>query len=483
MAINPGRLRKVNICLGILTFALVIVLVTRSFLSDLEPGKEEAATVEMAGKPRLPFSFIASEEAYNAIGEPFLHLEQSPAKSKLPDLRNVLVSYGITCRPDQAKEKAILLIGIRGQYPPTSVYVGEKVYLKYDSKSHFRWSFSENNTPTSLWAETESQGTQAIVLLKMKDAQGNIVQDTGDISYFVLPELPLPPVNDAIQDWKIGSEKVDATLFARQKAKWYGQDLFLQNYGDAEYEHTKGRERIEFGENENRHVCFVKEGDLLAFSDDKWQSVEAGPDSIGKSLLSPKKITEQSIVFDLWDPDGKRKVAIELHKTPEPPSLATQFDIRLVGARSRRDWIAEIAGARLLLRTDDWLLYRNGTCERLTTQAQIDDYLRGELRGELIILEGTSRVDNEVCLVGVRINESKTKISPVSISLYKPNTQDKNALAQEQENLPNQKGFKQNNGPHAHNGLKNRPDDDEYEEDEDEDIEDEDEDEDDDDYI
>ena len=334
--------------------------------------------------------------------------------------------------------------------------------------------------------ETEAQGNQAIVLLKMKDAQGNIVPDTADISYFVLSELPLPPANDAIQDWKIGFEKVDATLFTRQKAKWYGQDLFLENYGDKEYEHTIGRERIEFGEgdDENRYVCFAKEGDLLVFSDGKWQSVDAGPQSVGKSLLHAKKINEQSILFDLWDPEGKRKVAIELHKTPEPPSTATQFDIRLVGARSRKDWIAEIAGARMLLRTDDWLLYHDGKCERLTSQEQIDNYLKGQLRGELVILEGTERVDNQICLVGARINESKTKLSPISIPLYKPSSQDKNALATEQENLPNQKGFKQNNGPYANNDSKNRSDDDEDDEDDDEDDEDEDDDEDDDDdYI
>ena len=470
-----------NICLGFLSVLSLLILTFFLFGTDVSQ-KSPSTTVQVVEKNKAPlsFGFQAKESEYIAIGEPFLHLEQTMPKGRLPDLRATLVGYGITSRPDAPKDKTPLLIGIRGQPNPVTIYRGNTLYLKYDPKSHYRWSFSEGNTPTACSIVADIQGGQTVIGFQMKDGQATIIKEPYEFSFFVLPEIPLPATNDALSDWRVGGEKVDNTLLMRQKAKWYGQDLFLQRYGGPEYEYARFKERIEFEGAGFNYACYVKEGDLLADLEGEWRVVEAGPESIGKSLLLVKKVSEQSITFDLWDQEGKRKITLELHRTPVPASpITNQMEIKLVGARSRKDWIAEIGGKRMLLRTDDWLLCHDGDCERLSETQQIDAYLSGDLKGELIILEGTQRVDTEICLVGGKVNESRTQITPISIPLFRSPVNEKQANEQDgdQENLPNQRGIKQNGVSSEKNGAISRADED------DEDDEDEDEDEDDDDYI
>ncbi|MDB6081499.1 MAG: hypothetical protein JWO53_771 [Chlamydiia bacterium] len=422
--------------------------------------------------PEIPFAFKCSPEAYNAIGEPFLYLTKGIFTSKLPDLRPLLVSYGINCRPDSSKEKAQLLIGIRGQLPPASVKLEEKVYLKHDPRPGVhRWGFSENNTPTAIWIEAEVKDNQIVVRLKMKDSQGKIIKEPHELSNFALPEIPLPQNGVYAFNWQVGADKVDATLLTRQKAKWFGQDLFLQNYGGDEFTFARGRERIEFGEGASQHVIFAKEGDIFVYTNDMWQSVEAGPESHGKPLLQVKKVSEQSISFILWDPEGKHKVPLELFRTPEQPLNPNSFAIKLLGARTRQDWIAEIAGKRTLLRTDDWLLWNAGKCERLLSNQQINEYLSGQLRGELIILEGTEKINNELCLIGYRFNEYRTKFTPICIPLYKTLDSMKDSKERKQETLPNQIGLEQNGAAEDDQNSQNTSDDEdeEYEDEDDDD--------------
>lgn len=481
MHIRPSLIRKINLFLAIVTLALLGFLAYLHFFEEESsvPGHtSEQAPGPVIAPPLLPCSFQSKEEAYIALGAPLLSLEKQTVKSQLPDLRTTLISYGISCRPDAPKEKSQILLGIRGQHVPFSIRLNEKAYIKYESKpGHQRWSFSENNAVTPIWVEPEVQQGQVIVRLKMNDAQGKTIEDPYEHSYFALAEIDLPMAGAAIQGWEIESERVDGSLLMRQKAKWYGQDRFLQTYGGDEYAFAKDRERVEFNEGENRYVCFLKAGDLLAFSNGKWCRSEPGPLSENKPLLEVKRVSEQSILFHLWDEEGKRKISLELHKTPEASMPASKVDIKLVGARSRRDWIAEHAAKRFLLRTDDWLLFHDGIYEKVSTQQQIDDYVAGVLRGELIVFEGIEKQGPEVCLVGNRFNDTKTKIDAVSIALYKSWESEKpQGQASAEESLSNQKKDRQNTS----GKRKNDSQDDDFDEDDelDDDYED-----DDDDYI
>lgn len=387
-----------------------------AFGRDLHP--KVASPIEKKTKGSPPLSFACENHAYHAIGEPFLHLAKNPHKTKFPDLRSILVSYGVNCRPDSPKEESQLLVSIRGTLPPTPVRIGQKVYLKYDSRpSVHRWVINDGETP--IWFEPEVTENQIVVRVKVQDGQGKFVDEPGALSYFTLPEITLPPTNNSNYNWQIGPDTVDNTFLVKQKAKWYGRDLFLQMYGGEEYAFTHDRERIEFQNDASPYAIFAKEGDIFVYQANQWKAVEPSPESRGKPLLQVKKVTEHTISCIVWDPEGKHKIALDLQRSQDITQNTPPPDIKLLGARTRQDWVAEIAGKRTLLRTDDWLLWQNGKCERLTSNAQIDDYLTGALKGELIVLGGTEKIDNELSLIGERFSESRTKSTPLRIALYK----------------------------------------------------------------
>ncbi|MCP5507977.1 MAG: hypothetical protein H7A37_06730 [Chlamydiales bacterium] len=47
---------------------------------------------------------------------------------------------------------------------------------------------------------------------------------------------------------ELGKWRVDGTLLARQRARWYGPDMFLKRHGGDEFKDVSGKRRIDFGE-------------------------------------------------------------------------------------------------------------------------------------------------------------------------------------------------------------------------------------------
>lgn len=220
-------------------------------------------------------------------------------------------------------------------------------------------------------------------------------------------------------DWEIGGLRVDGSILIRQKALWCGQDALLNELGDGKFDYAQGRERIDFGEPSRRYCCFVGPWDCLAFFDDEWHVVEPGEASQGKPLLVVKRIDDRAMLFDLWDADGKNKMALELPRTACAPPIPDRIPIKLLGARSKDNWIAEVAGERMLVTANDWILYDGRTCEKISSIDMLDAVIAGTIRGQLILLEGTERVDGELCLVGRLFNEMRTEECPITVALYK----------------------------------------------------------------
>jgi hypothetical protein len=420
MNIYPWHLRKVNIFLALLVGVVALIGSLFFFFGETREVERPPAP-EKVEKITLPESFKPSEEAAKAIGEPFLHLEQGLPTTKLPDIRPLFISYGIILRPDNPPDKSAVLLGMRGGVAPIVASFGEKIYLRYNGQaSALRWSFSPKGVTSTIWLELEQRNNQIIAHLKMVDSHGNLITEPTENSSFILPETPFVGTPEAMKGWTIGSFAVDAALFENQKAKWYGKDIFLQEFGGPEYSFANDSERIEFDAGTSHYALYLKEGDLIAWDEQNgmWNHVSPGRDSRGKTIAVVKKVSDTAITFDLWDPEGTKKTTLELHKLPPIP-LSGEPSMRLIGARSRQDWIVESAGKRILLRSDDWLLSSDGKCEKIQTAEQLDDWLSGTLGGELIILERVERKDNTPCLLGTRISASRTQAVPFELSMAK----------------------------------------------------------------
>jgi hypothetical protein len=483
MNLQPWRLRRINLILLLIFVLLLTILLYQHFSQEKNIPTSDLTVPPKPQETPLAFTFKQKPEQYNQVGSGWLLLEKSTINAKLPELRLLLTAYGASKRPDDAHKGTKVGIGFINQ-PATSLLTGQKLYLKCDAKAGpMRWRLSEKNQPTNIWVTTEFINGQVICNLAMNDMEGKIIKEPKELSYFALRTDPLPILQanfDLLQGWQIGRDPVDSLLLTKQKAKWLGPDLFLDMYGGPEFAFTIGRERIDFESPYGSYTSFVKENDFLAFMDDHWERVEESDLSTGKSadksLLEVKKITNESILFHLWAPEGRQKIALLLQKTPEPVRPAQASNLRLIGAKSRKEWIAEIGGIRMSISPDDWFLLHDGLCDKITTAEQIDDYLFGNIKGDLIVLEGIKKVGSDLSLVGNMFNDTRTKVSPIAVALYKTN----DPKAEE----AGQNRHRNENGRASRKQTDDDDDDDDDEDDEYDDEDDEEDDEDDDDdYI
>ena len=371
-----------------------------------------------APKTALPKSaFNQSNEAYNAIGEPILSLKFAPMSMQLPDLKRHLVYYGKNGRPDALADKPLLHFAFNGNKAISSVTPGERLYILYDRKLHPpQYVFSPGNTESSLWIEAKAEGNEAQVNVTMKGENGTLIHEPEANAHFTLPEKEYVRMGGAT--WEIGKNKVDATLLARQKARWYGPDVFLQKHGGKEYADKVGKQRIDFGEGEETYSIYAGLNDAIVWTNDHWKVVPPGPESLGKPMLVIKKIEERLMNMELWDPEGKGKVSLNLLKSSEPQApVNIQQKFKFVGARTRSQFVFEVDGERFLLSPHDWLLLTKEGWIKLQTPEEIDAYVDRKTPGPLFVFDSVDKKEDHLVLQGTLFNTSRTDMQPVEIPL------------------------------------------------------------------
>jgi|GEM_PF-6956130 len=422
MTFRPWHLRKINCILMLLIGAVLCLLLALLFFrSDVQPL---LPSVEVKKEWRLPSTFHLPEKAYSAIDEQFFRLEKGLSATTLPDLRTLFVSYGKIQRPGSKAIEKKYLIGIRGKPSYISAFPNEKIYLQYDQGSSLhKWSFSKDNIPTSIWLQIEETNGQITAFLFMKDLEGNVIQKPKTHAQFILNEVPLLLTPETLEGWTIGSMNVDRSFLEQQNARWYGKDAVLQEYGGKEYEDEAKKEHIEFHSGKKSYSIYGEEGSLFSFNeeDDRWEEVAKGDSKAteGKHLLEVAKVSDSTLSFVLWDAEGTKKLPLDLHKLPDLPPGLFDLNIKLIGALSREVWITEIEGQRLTLKADDWFLIKDRELQKITTEDELDEYLKGLLSGELLVLEEVSKTGGEIALLGKRFNSMRTKYIDVRIPMSK----------------------------------------------------------------
>jgi hypothetical protein len=366
-------------------------------------------TTETSNKSRLPASsFELPQQSYDAIGEPALNLNTAPLTIQLPDLRKHLVYYGKNNRPDADPNSTVMHFGFTGSKSATPLQPKTITYLVYDKKqSPPRYDFSPDNKESALWIEVTPNGGQASVKVRMKDDKGDIISTPQINSSFSLAEKPFIRMDNI--PWEIGKQRVDGTLLARQKARWYGSDLFFDRHGGIEFEHFTKRQRIDFEDGETPYSVFVQAGDSLIWNNNRWVVTPPGPETIGKPLLLVKKVDDRLINFEVWDPEGKTKVVLNLLKSNEPAPLNNVMQgFKFVGSRTRSKFVFEVNKERIILSPGDWLLQIDKRWKKLSSPDEIDAYVERKMTGLLFVFDTVERRDERQILVGTLFNKSRT---------------------------------------------------------------------------
>lgn len=366
-------------------------------------------------------SFELAEQAYQQVGEPLLALQQTAPTMQLPDLRPQLIYYGKNGRPDAQITHTLLHFSLNGNNKTVvSIPPGEKLYLIYDRKmTPGRYGFSPQNEPTSLWIEGTPIDNEVQIKVTLENDKGEKILEPENLAQFRLPEKEF--IRYAGTSWEIGSFRVDGTLLARQRARWFGPDCFLEHHGGKEYDHSVGKQRIDFGENDELYSVFVKAGDCLIWDQKNWKMVTPGNESLGHPLLVVKKIDERLMTFELWDVEGKGKILLNLLKSTEPWAVqnaqALQHMFKFVGARTRTQCVFEINRERMTLRPSDWLLLTPKGWKKLATEEEIDNYVKRKLSGTLFVFEGISRKDERQVIMGRLYSPARNDFHAVELAL------------------------------------------------------------------
>lgn len=365
-------------------------------------------------------SFELPEQAYNQAGTTILALQQEPFAMQLPNLKSQLIYYGKNGRPDAQTQNTLLHFSFNGNKAVTSIEPGGKLFLIYDRKSNpGRYSFSPNNEKSSLWIKANPFDKEVEVKVKLENDKGEKITEPKEFAEFRLSEKEFS--RHAGVTWEIGSFRVDGTLLARQRARWFGPDKFLEQHGGDEFHENVGKHRIEFGENDDLYSVFVKADDCLIWTDNSWKVVPPGEKSLGFPLLVVKKIDERLMAFELWDVEGKGKILLNLLKSTEPwgaqntQSLQNMF--KFVGARTRTQCVFEINRERMVLRPSDWLLLTPKGWKKLETVEEIDNYVKRKLTGSLFVFEGISRKDEQQIMKGTLYSPARHDSLPIELAL------------------------------------------------------------------
>jgi hypothetical protein len=256
------------------------------------------------------------------------------------------------------------------------------------------------------------------VLVELEGDDGTPVTTPQELHRFTINQTPLPPSANTFQEWTIGIWRAEPTILEKQGALWYGRDLVIESLGGENYAFEAKRERVQFGIESDAYVLWVGEGDSFVFEEDRWRRVTLGPESIGKSLLRVKNIDQRSITFDLWNDDGSSHVIAALMRRSDTFD-AKMPPMRLVGALSKKRWIAEIQGKRIVLAPDDWIVLTSNGYTRIDSPEQLDAYIEGRLSGGLLAFSGIEKIQGESCLVGSFFNSSRSQQDSIAVSLYK----------------------------------------------------------------
>lgn len=399
-----------------ITSVILVLFLYALFLEWKRPNEIYIPEVKVQ-KTSLPKkNFTLSKELYDHIGEPLLSLQHRTPRMQLPDLKTKINYYGQNNRPDASDHSSLMHFNlVSGEN--ASIEAGKPLYLYY-RKDSGNYYFSPGNKETTLWIEASPKDNEVNISVKMMGEDGSLVATPHANATFSLKEKEFARYGG--QPWEIGKWKVDGTLLARQRARWFGVDKFFERHGGQEYQEKIGKNRIDFGDVDDKYSVFVGENSALIWDGTKWKEVLPGESSRGHPLMLVKKIDERIMNLELWDADGKKKMTLNLLKSMDawmPQNLQQQF--KFLGARTKSQYVFEVGEEKMLLSPYDWLLLTEEGWRKLDNIDGINNYVDLKEIGTLFVFEGINKIGDQQVLKGEMFNPTRTKVHDMELPVLK----------------------------------------------------------------
>lgn len=384
----------------------------------IRPFEITQTPLQLNLRPLPQSSFLQKDAAYSLSENSVISLQYTAPKLKIPDLRTYIVFQGKNARPDAEPSTQKLHFSLQGNKESFSIAPNEKAFLVYDKKMPGnKYRLAAPDEEAVLWFTATSEGSEAEIRVSMLDQDGFEITNDERSQFSLATKEGLRPTGT----WELGKWRVDATLLARQKAKWVGQDKFFERYGGEEFEEHAERQRIDFNDGENTYAIYAKAGDCFIWQNEHWKAVHPDPTTQTCPLLVVKKVDERIMMLELWDVEGRAKMAMNLIKTSESfaaKPLTEEF--RFIGARTKTKVLFEVQKDRMILKPNDWLILTDAGWKKLSTPEEIDSYVERKTIGPLFIFEGLAREDDRQVLKGTLITPNRAELHDVEIAISMP---------------------------------------------------------------
>lgn len=398
---NIKNIIKVLICVLVFVFCSFVFV---SFLLSVGPMNEEQPPLKPSSSLLPASSFSPSIESYHQLNAAPLQLNYLPPALQAPDLSRQLIFRGSNKRPDsQGKGKLFFSFASK----PEKIERVEKSTPVYLNKIEERLDFSPGNRPTDLWFVADPSGTEVKVSVYLKGEEGVRTKS------FNLKESPLPMGTG----WQIDQARVDSSFWVRQGVKWWGRDLFLEEFGGKEYEAFQGKEKLVFKDKEEEYSLYISPGEQLVFEKGRWRVEAPSSATQGLPLFVLEKVEERLLTGTLYQPAGEQKITLNLLKAVDPLSWEP-MRFQFMGARTRMHSLFKVEGKREIVGPEDWLLLEKGKWQKIKTVQEIDAYLEGKLGGPLLIVGPHIEKEGKPYYEATLFNKSRSASKKVEIPLF-----------------------------------------------------------------
>lgn len=392
--------------LNLSIFALLVAVLIGAGIYYFAPSPLTPQPPVIKTEKKLPSSgFTLKHEDYQNLRFPQLYVPYQLPSLRIPDLRNILKFHGKNARPDAST--GALFFSLGNSKEVVSLYPKIPQFIKLEGGAYI---FSPKNQPTDLWVLASPQGPNALVHVYRQDENGKTLSQPEEYSTFTLTEKPAAP-----QIWQIDNFRVDGTLLARQKAKWSGRDVFLEQHGGPEYASLQGKQRITFSDGDIQYTVYVDKGDVLAWKDGKWQNELSYTENL--PLLRIDKIDERLMGLTLFSPKGEGKLVLNLLKTPDP-LVAAPKDFQFQGARTRLHSMFHVNKKREMVGPEDWFLKTSEGWKKIKTGKEVDEFIRGEQKGLLFVFHRIEIEGGRRFLVGTLYNTTRSDSIEIRLPLF-----------------------------------------------------------------
>lgn len=359
-------------------------------------------------------SFSPKNSNYAEIGKNALQLEYRAPQMRLPDLRNTLLYVGKNMRPD-AQGSEILFFSLNNA--PFPVKSREKIYLISKGGPQSAYLLSPDNRPTSLWFQAESRPNGVGVSVRVRDEEGNIVQEPEERAELLLSENQT--ISQQGKGFMLDQFKADPALFSRQKAKWYGGDVFLDDHGGKDFEELLGKQRIQFGEGDEAYIIHLDKGDVMIWKDGHWELPKKGEPTQNYPLAKVIKVEDRLLSFELFDVAGRSKVTLNLVKLQDSANLLPSIahDFQFIGARTKMHSMFKVNNKREIVGPGDWFLHTAAGWQKIKSSKEIDAYVNDEMPGTLLVIDRFEKQNENQWLAATLYNLHRSKSDAVQIPL------------------------------------------------------------------